>query len=135
MRDGRTQEISRSDGPSSIDDFLGRHDVRLVVVDGKGAGGQFRLRGDRHILGRGPGVDFQVNDDTMSRQHVALEYGDGEFRIRDLGSTNGVRINGRPVQVGELAHGDRVEIGSQVFQYVVELRNEKPAVYELDSEG
>jgi predicted component of type VI protein secretion system len=134
MRDGWTQEINRSDGPTGIDDFLGGHDVRLVVVSGKCAGAQFRVQGDRHILGRGPGVDFQVNDDTMSRQHVALEYGDGEFRIRDLGSTNGVRINGRQVQVGELAHGDRIEIGTQVFRYVVELRDEEPAVYVLDSE-
>jgi pSer/pThr/pTyr-binding forkhead associated (FHA) protein len=109
--------------------------VNLVVIAGDGSGGQFRLRGDRQIIGRGPGVDIKIDDGTLSRQHAALEYADGQFRIRDLGSTNGVRVNGRPVQVVELANGDRIEIGSQVFQYVVELREDEPEVYELDADG
>lgn len=134
MRDGRTKRLSRPEEPAGIDDFLERNDVRLVVVSGNGTGVEFRLLSDRLIVGRGPGVDFTVDDQAMSRQHAAFEFGDGEFRIRDLGSMNGVRVNGRPVQVAELGHGDRIEIGSQVLQYVVEARDEEPVVYELECE-
>jgi pSer/pThr/pTyr-binding forkhead associated (FHA) protein len=135
MRDGKTLEIDRPGGQVEIDMFLGRHEVSLVVITGDGAGGRIRLRGDRQLVGRGPGVDIEINDRTLSRQHAALEYADGQFRIRDLGSTNGIRVNGRRLQVVDLAHGDRIEIGAQIFQYVVERREEEPEVYELDADG
>lgn len=135
MRDGHTQRLIRSDGALGADEFLRRHEARLIVVDGPDAGGQFRLRRERHILGRGPGVDLRIDDPALSRQHVALEYGDGGFRVRDLGSTNGMRVNERAVQVVELAPGDRLEIGSNVLQYLLERCEEEPEVYEIGEEA
>lgn len=135
MRDGRTQRLDRSGEAESIDTFLRRYDARLVIVRGEAAGSEFRLLRDRHLIGRGPGVDLAVDDPAMSRQHVAIEYAAGGFRVRDLGSTNGVHHNGRSVQAAELANGDRLEIGSQALQYVVEAREEEPEVYELSPEG
>jgi pSer/pThr/pTyr-binding forkhead associated (FHA) protein len=80
---------------------------------------------------RGPSVDLAFDDPAMSRQHVAIEYADEQFRVRDLGSTNGVLLNGEPVQVGEIDDGDRIEIGSHEFQLVVEVREPEPETYEL----
>jgi pSer/pThr/pTyr-binding forkhead associated (FHA) protein len=40
----------------------------------------------------------------------------GEVVVRDLGSTNGVRINGSPVTFGRLKHGDTLAIAHLVFR-------------------
>ncbi len=131
MRDGRTKRLEGRDNDHSLDQFLLGHEVSLVVLSGNGAGTNFRIGQERHILGRGPGVDLMLDDQAMSRQHAAIEYDGSAYRIRDLGSTNGIAVNGRVVQVSELNHGDRIEVGSQVFQYVVEQRVAEPEVYEL----
>lgn len=135
MRDGRTHRLDRPGEAESFDTFLRTYDARLIVVRGDAAGAEFRLHRDRHMLGRGPGVDLAVDDPAMSRQHAAIEYAGGGFRVRDLGSTNGVHHNGRNVQAAELSNGDRLEIGSQALQYVVEAREQEPEVYELSPEG
>ena len=70
----------------------------------------------------------------MSRQHAALEFAGEGFRIRDLGSTNGIAVNGAAVPSADLAHRDRFEVGGHVFQLVVEKREPAPPVYDL-SEG
>ena len=51
----------------------------------------------------------------------------------DLGSTNGIHVNGEPVQVADLRHGDLLEVGAQVFQLVIDEQDD-PAVYDLDSQ-
>ena len=44
------------------------------------------------------------------------------FRVRDIGSTNGIVVNGAQVQIAELKHGDRFELGDHIFEYRQELR-------------
>jgi pSer/pThr/pTyr-binding forkhead associated (FHA) protein len=82
-------------------------------------------------LGRGPGVDLAFDDPAMSRQHAAIDFAEGAFRVHDLGSTNGLRVNGSRVQVSDLVHGDRIEFGTQVFQLVIDEREDTPNTYEL----
>ncbi len=66
--------------------------------------------------------DFQVKDDTVSRQHARLSATGGQFMVEDLGSTNGTRLNGRelrPYEQTPLHTGDRLSIGSANFNIVV----------------
>ena len=114
--------------------FLGRFDVKLVVLSGQTAGNQVPIEAERLTLGRGPGVDCSFDDQAMSRQHAIVEFGAEGFRIRDLGSTNGILLNGEPVQSAELSHGDRLDIGSLEFQVVVEKRTAEPEAYELPAD-
>jgi len=84
----------------------------------------FPLRdGDQLILGRDPGAAIMFDpagDDAVSRQHAAILVRDGDppsFRIVDLGSRNGTRVNGRRVAgaagtAAELYPGDVVELGA-----------------------
>jgi len=111
--------------------FLESHTAKLVVVSGAGAGVEFPLDHERVTLGRGPGVDFVVEDSAMSRQHAAIDYTDDGFRIQDLGSTNGMLVDDQLAQVATLTSGSRFEIGGHVFQLVIEEREETPEVYEL----
>ncbi|HKJ24841.1 MAG TPA: FHA domain-containing protein [Myxococcota bacterium] len=129
MRDGRT--VKRS-GPRGRDDGFEDWHVTLVVVAGPAAGAEHRLAEPRVVLGRGPAVGIELVDDEISLQHAAVEYGDEGFRVVDLGSTNGTRVNGEPVKSQLLEHGDRVEIGRHVVQLVLEKRDSAPRVYVLD---
>ena len=62
-------------------------------------------------LGRGAGADVVIQDASISSLHAALEPCSSGFRLRDLGSTNGVRLNGSKVLTADLKHGDRFELG------------------------
>jgi pSer/pThr/pTyr-binding forkhead associated (FHA) protein len=65
----------------------------------------------------------------MSSAHAALEFAGGGFRIRDLGSTNGVLLNGGEVEVGDLKNGDRFQLGRHRFQFLLEKRRREPKTY------
>ena len=70
-------------------------------------------------IGRHPQCDIRLESGRVSRRHCCLTEVDGEVRVSDLGSTNGIRINGRRVQSGRLKPGDELSIGH--FRYFVEL--------------
>ncbi len=134
MRDGQTRKLARKSGAVGIEEFLKSYRARVVLVSGPEAGTEFVCKKKRTTLGRGPGVDWVISDASLSRQHAALEYVDGRFRIQDLGSTNGVFVGGRAVQVSELVHGERFEVGEQQLQLVIELLDETPDVFEISLE-
>jgi len=131
MRDGLTRKLPGPAGSTGTEDLLSGFLAKLVVVGGGPLGAEFVLDGTCVTLGRGPSVDLAFDDPAMSRQHAAVEYVDGQFRVRDLGSTNGILLNGKTVQVGEIDDGDRMVIGGHEFQLVVEVREAEPDTYEL----
>ena len=68
--------------------------------------------GKRAVIGRSRECDIQIADPNASRRHAELRReGDG-FSIVDLGSTNGLEVNGRRTQRAKLSDGDRVTIGT-----------------------
>jgi pSer/pThr/pTyr-binding forkhead associated (FHA) protein len=134
MRDGLTEKMKTKGRQSDIREFLSAYRPKIVVLSGRDAGMEHPIEQDRCIIGRGPGVDFAFDDTAMSRQHAAIDFAAGSFRIQDLGSTNGLRVNGDAVQSCELDHGDRIEVGSLVFQLVVDEVEASPNTYELTSE-
>src|SRR5215471_1698774 len=63
-------------------------------------------------LGRASGNAIQVLDGTVSKEHAELSLSGDRWTIRDLGSRNGTRVNGRDaISPLPLAAGDRVEVG------------------------
>jgi len=133
MRDGRTHKLKTTAPRRSFEQFLQGYRAVLIAVSGGASGTEFELGGPRTVIGRGPGADLAVENPTMSRQHAAVEYAGNGFRVVDLGSTNGIHVNGEPVQVADLRHGDLLEVGAQVFQLVIDERDE-PDVYDLDKQ-
>ena len=119
-------------GSAALQEFLDRYAATVMLVSGPGAGAGFAIDRERVIVGRGPGVDKAFDDP----RHVPPARGDRVllapgFRIRDLGSTNGTRLNGAAVQSAELRHGDRFEIGGRSFVLAIEEREHEPDTYEL----
>jgi two-component system, cell cycle response regulator len=90
----------------------------LVVISGLDAGVLFRLLSGQTQVGRvGDARDLILRDPGISRRHAHFTLGEeGEARLRDLGSTNGTRVNGEPCgRAGQpLKDGDRIEFGHQV---------------------
>ncbi len=70
------------------------------------------------ILGRSTDCDLPVHSSEASRHHAAVRFHDGCYRIRDLGSTNGTTLNGRPLEGEvELEPGDRIGVGGAAIRY------------------
>ena len=62
-------------------------------------------------VGRAPDCDVVVPSPRVSRYHAELSVDAQGARVRDLGSTNGTAVDGRPVREAELRPGDRVAFG------------------------
>jgi len=134
MRDGRTRQLESNGAGNGAEEFFGRFRAAIVILSGGASGSEYGLDQSRISLGRGPGVDLAFDDTAMSREHAVVEfYGEG-FRIRDLGSTNGVTVNGSSVQVCKLKHGDRFDLGDHRFQYVIEERDRAGREYAVPEE-
>jgi pSer/pThr/pTyr-binding forkhead associated (FHA) protein len=129
MRDGHTQKLSSSATNSNPQGFFAKFSATIVVVAGGAVGTEFVLAKTRTLLGRGPAVDIVIDDATMSRQHAAFDLVADGIRVQDLGSTNGVLLNGRAVESTELKHGDRLKIGEHEFQFLLEERDRQPRTY------
>jgi FHA domain-containing protein len=69
------------------------------------------LRGDRVLVGRSREADVVVSDPNVSRRHIELRRGQRGWIAVDLGSTNGMKVNGRRAGQAELNPGDRITIG------------------------
>src|SRR5438876_2696666 len=80
------------------------------------------------LLGRHVECDVQLNSRKVSRRHCCVAQVHDYLVVRDLGSTNGVRINGERVTEGILRPGDELIIGN--FQYRVKADVGMPAVGE-----
>ncbi|WP_374689274.1 FHA domain-containing protein [Promineifilum sp.] len=64
-------------------------------------------------IGREPDNDLVLNSSVVSRHHAVLNFRDEAYRIRDLNSTNGTAVNGRPVTEAVLQDGDIIRIGDE----------------------
>jgi pSer/pThr/pTyr-binding forkhead associated (FHA) protein len=131
MRDGRTRKLSVGERQPDFTRFLAETRAVIVVLEGPAAGSEYEIEGPRSAIGRGPGVDFAFADPAMSKEHACVEWAAGTLRLRDLGSMNGSRVNGAEVQVADLKHGDRFQLGEHVFQLVLEPRRREPRTYVL----
>jgi pSer/pThr/pTyr-binding forkhead associated (FHA) protein len=76
-----------------------------------GGGRRNVLSGSRVVLGRSREADIVLQDPNVSRRHAELRKDDGGWQIVDLGSTNGIKVNGRRVDNQPLRPGDQVTIG------------------------
>ncbi len=85
--------------------------MRLIVEDGYNRGAEIVLGEPTVVLGRGADCAVQLLDESVSRHHAELTRGDDGVSVRDLGSRNGTRVNGVPVETAAVEAGDRIALG------------------------
>ena len=73
------------------------------------------------VLGRSQECDVQLADPNVSRRHAELRQEETSYWIVDLGSTNGMEVNGRRLRQAKLEGGDRITLGSTDVVFEREL--------------
>jgi hypothetical protein len=82
---------------------------------------RYVLDGARSTIGRSRDADCVLRDPNVSRHHAELRRSpSGDWTIADLGSTNGVKVNGRRVGSTRLRSGDQVTLGTTTFRFDIE---------------
>jgi hypothetical protein len=84
---------------------------RLIVSVGDEESAYF-LTHPVTVVGRAAESDLRLDDTGVSRRHAELRYADGKIELVDLGSTNGVTVNGQPAGRAVLRDGDRIDVAS-----------------------
>jgi len=114
----RSQALARvsQTGPEASETQVRRAAAYLEVN-----GEKLPLAAPGIVIGRGNEADLRVNDPGVSRRHAEFRVssdGDGDrVSVHDLGSTNGVLVNGRRVENATLADGAEVRLGNTVVHF------------------
>lgn len=78
---------------------------------------RFALARQEIEIGRGPENDIVVDSHSVSTQHAIMERIRGGYVLRDLGSTNGTKLDGSPLQLIPLDDGIEVALGDVGFEF------------------
>lgn len=94
----------------------------LMRLDGMGLGELFSLEQKAIVIGRGPKCAIRVHDDSVSHVHASISRSDAGWEVVDLGSANGIVLNGRRVtESQELWDGAVIRLApgvSFLFQHI-----------------
>jgi len=83
----------------------------LVFISGPSLGLRREIT-DALTIGRSASCEIALDDDKVSRQHARIELDGVELKIRDLGSRNGTRVNGKRIRSElRLVDGDQIQFG------------------------
>ncbi len=91
-----------------------------VDLLGDSAGAEVILDGKDVCLGRGDENTVALKVEGISRLHARFFPSGDMWGVVDLGSTNGVKVNGSKAHEAFLKHGDMVQIGKLQYQFLVE---------------
>jgi hypothetical protein len=90
-----------------------------TVTQARRATAFIEINGSRHplhlgslVVGRGTDADLRINDPGVSRRHVEFRQNESQVEVHDLGSTNGMLVNGQRVTSSLLGDGSVVRIGN-----------------------
>lgn len=86
--------------------------IRLVPLE---SGTPIEIAKDLVLVGRKDDCDLRLDHKSISKLHCVLAKTDGLLLLRDLGSTNGTRVNGQRVRRAALLPNDQLHIASLRF--------------------
>jgi tRNA A-37 threonylcarbamoyl transferase component Bud32 len=107
----------------AADQLIGRSGrplrARLVFETGPLQGAPILLHQETMTIGRGAGFDLVIHENTISRHgHTRITFSNGAWYVEDLGSTNGTKINGRPItRPVPLSPGDELRMGDVIATF------------------
>lgn len=99
--------------------------ARLIPIEG---GSPFVIEKDLILIGRNEECELRLDHKSISKLHCILVKTDGLILVRDLGSTNGTRVNGQRVRRAALLPNDQFSVAN--FKYRVSFGMDVDAVAE-----
>lgn len=107
---------------SSIDKPKGKAFLRcrVAVAAGPDKGKEFPIENGTIKVGRGGRNDFILSDPSVSSLHLEIESTPSGILVRDMGSTNGTRINGQKIQSTGVEVGSEIQIGQTKLKILFE---------------
>lgn len=110
--------------------------LKLIIVDDEGRRTVVPFLRQEITIGRQEGNTIRLTERNVSRHHARLLRHNGSIRVEDLGSYNGVRVNGERIEgAAELHAGDRIQIGDYqlaIDDGVLQAARDRTPTRELD---
>ncbi|MBR6057299.1 MAG: AAA family ATPase [Victivallales bacterium] len=91
--------------------------AKLTVIEGPNAGQEYQFDGGRIVLGRIEGCDIVISHGSISRQHAAFTLVSGAWKLDDLGSQNGIIVNGQSMQSCLLKTTCDIQFGQVIVRF------------------
>jgi pSer/pThr/pTyr-binding forkhead associated (FHA) protein len=91
----------------------------LTYLGGDQVGLRIMLADDRITLGRSPETTIMLRDKHGPRLHIAIAFDPDRngYRVQDLGSSNGTRLNGARISEAILKNSDTLLIGETLLRF------------------
>jgi pSer/pThr/pTyr-binding forkhead associated (FHA) protein len=93
---------------------------RLVCLNGPQSGAEYELPDSTTVIGRAADANIVLQDQYASRHHAEIRFENGLYQVRDLGSKNGVHINGQRLPThgaAWLEDGVELQFASTSFRF------------------
>jgi pSer/pThr/pTyr-binding forkhead associated (FHA) protein len=89
--------------------------LRLLCIKGPLEGKRFVIARSSMVIGRDDGLDLTIPDGSVSRRHAEIVLGPEKAEVKDLGSRNGVFVNGARVASSSIRPGDTLRVHKSLF--------------------
>ncbi len=107
---------------------------KLVLIRPSAPDREFELSKAVITLGRASANDIVLSDARVSRFHARIDCGPEGCLVFDLGSANGVQVNGQTVEQAVLSNGDTLQIGNNLLRYELTPLSQEFQATMIDSE-
>lgn len=95
-------------------------DVNLIMFKRDGSQKMFPLPSSVTVIGRRRSCDLRIPLMSVSKKHCQVHRDSGKLKIRDLGSRNGIQLNGQRVEEAEIKAGDWLQVGPVKFVFQID---------------
>ena len=97
---------------------MGFFRAKLQVAKGAGVGSSVEVGDSPVLIGRGDECDLRLDDDYLSSRHARVSWRGSQLILEDMGSTNGLYVNGQRAYSTNITLGDVVHIGHSALVVV-----------------
>lgn len=111
----KRRAFQRCRNPSAFDIT---HMASIFIINPDGTETEQSLPAKTVRIGRAAENDIVVDDPSISAFHCEIRVGDGFFQFKDMGSTNGIRVNGERLPEAMLCDGDLIRFGKVRARFV-----------------
>ena len=112
-------------------------DTKLTILDGKDEGKSIDIARDEIFCGRSLDNDFVISDISVSRKHFKIVKEGDAYSAVDMGSGNGIRVNGKKEAKIVLMQGDLITAGARTIRFDIlneDLKEKYSRKVEIDTD-